>query len=937
MDRAIELRGGRAHNLKSIDLNIPLGKLTVVCGVSGSGKTSLAIDTLYAEGQRRFIESFSAYTRQFLERMDKPDYDTLENLPPATAVLKQTTALSNRSTVGTSTEIVDYLRLLYSKIAEIRCIRCDSLVQAHSPQTIAAYISQSSASGNWVIAFSFEWSSRQELSEQLAELQQSGFVRLILQGRMIHLARDDRASWAPTIPEQGIGWVAVDRVKPGSSDARVTESLETAFDRGDGELALLVPDADQPSGGENNLEIDGIHHRLLRFGSSLQCVQCGIEYPQPEPRLFSFNSPIGACSQCEGFGEISELDWTRIVPDPKKTIRGQAIAPWSTPAYLYGYEELLACAKSLKIPLDVPFQELTDQQRTLILEGSEKHEFGGLKGFFEQLDRKKYKMHVRIFIQRWRSYRTCPGCNGRRLKEIVCAYRIADHHIAELCSLQVGQTRSILESVVLDDRQRKLVKDPLKSILERLRYLEQVGLGYLTIDRVLRTLSGGEAQRVALTAALGSDLTSMLYVLDEPTVGLHPHDTQQLVGAIQQLRDRGNTVLVVEHEPPLMENADWIVEIGPEAGEGGGKVTFQGTPKQMKVGSCLTADYLKGHRGLSSNNRRPTNRGWIGIRGASGNNLRKIDVDFPLGVLCVVTGVSGSGKSSLVQDTLFGALSQRLDKEPVPTLPFVDCVGEGQIDDLVMVDQSPISRSPRSIPATYIKAFDEIRSVFASSVDAKMRNLSSSHFSFNHEQGRCPDCEGSGIREIDMLFLANIQMKCPTCHGSRYCNEVLSVRYRDRSIADVLDMTCLQAHSFFRGHPKIQQRLQTLNEIGLGYIHLGQSATTLSAGEGQRLKLASYLTAHGRKGTLFVLDEPTTGLHFQDVVRLLDCFTMLLDAGHSLIVVEHNQQVMNAADYIIDLGPGPAEQGGQIVAKGTPEEIAGCCESITGRYLSIGS
>jgi excinuclease ABC subunit A len=625
-----------------------------------------------------------------------------------------------------------------------------------------------------------------------------------------------------------------------------------------------------------------------------------------------------------------------IVPDPAKSLRDGAIAPWTTPAYRHELDELLALAPDYGIPTDVPFRELTDAQRALIQDGVPTRNFGGLRGFFAWLDRRKYKLPIRVFLSRWRSNSPCPVCRGERLRPEALAVRVGGRNIADVSRMDIRGAREFLSGLPLTAWQQQVAGVLLRQMDARLGYLEAVGLGYLTLDRTLRTLSGGEAQRVALTSALGSSLVHMLYVLDEPSVGLHPRDTQHLLEAIRGLQRRQNTVVVVEHEPALLSAADEIVEIGPAAGERGGDVVFQGTLDALRrCERSLTSDYLFGRLGVSlPDQRRSTTHGWLRLVGARGNNLRNVSVAFPLGVLCVVTGVSGSGKSTLVQDTLYGAVCRRKRKTASAPYPYDEVLGDGQIDDVVLVDQTPIGRSPRSNPVTYIKAFDEIRQVFAATIDARTRNYGAGHFSFNVDGGRCSACAGDGYQEIDMQFLADVFIRCEQCGGKRYRKEILEVTYRGRNIADVLEMTVREAFAFFRGQAKVQAKLKRLMDVGLDYLRLGQGAQTLSTGEAQRLKLATYLSRARRNRTLFLLDEPTTGLHFSDVVRLLDCFDTLLSVGHSLIVVEHNLLLMKAADYMIDLGPGAAAQGGAVVATGTPEEIAACPESVTGQFLS---
>jgi len=625
-----------------------------------------------------------------------------------------------------------------------------------------------------------------------------------------------------------------------------------------------------------------------------------------------------------------------VVPDPSRSIREGAIAPWNSPAYSHELEELMTLAADYGVPVDVPFSALDEGQLAIIRHGVPEREFGGLDGFFAWLERRKYKMHIRVFLSRWRSYRPCPSCGGARLRPEALAVRIGERSIAQIAAMKVDEAQGFIAGLAMTDWERHVGHTMVQQVETQLGYLEQVGLGYLELDRPVRTLSGGEMRRVMMTSALGSTLVNMLYVLDEPSIGLHPRDVGQLLEAIRQLRSRDNTVVVVEHEEAMILAADQVIEIGPGAGERGGRIVFQGTPREMvEAETSLTGDYLAGRRGIvHGGSRRAPDHGWVRLAGARGNNLQDITVEFPLGVLCLVTGVSGSGKSTLVQDTLYPALCRRLRKDGAnKPLEYDDVFGDGQIDDVIMVDQSPIGRTPRSNPVTYLKAFDEIRSVFAGTLEARTRGYSAGHFSFNVEGGRCAACRGDGYVQIDMQFLADVFMKCGQCNGRRYRNEILEVTYRGRSIADVLDMTVREAFTFFRGRPKVQARLKRLIDVGLDYVRLGQPANTLSGGEAQRLKLAAYMSSAKRGRCLFLLDEPTTGLHFSDIVQLLDCFDALLAVGHSLIVVEHNLQMMKAADYLIDLGPGAADEGGRVVAKGTPEMVANCSQSVTAKYL----
>ncbi len=960
----ISLRGVAVHNLKSIDVDIPHRKLVVLCGLSGSGKSSLALDTLYAEGQRRYIESFSAYTRQFLDRLEKPEAERIDGIPPAIAVTGGGGSRSSRATVGTATEVADYLRLLFAKIGQVVCRGCGHAVQRDTPQSVAALLGNLPTGTRYMIAFGLGGNDGSSLAATVTALREEGFVRAIIGQEVVNL--DDATSTqysVPSTPNSELsaqcsvlgtqysvlgtqpasgkpsrsidsGYVVVDRLAAGSAtEQRLRDSLETSFGKGQGKCFAFVENGGSDRG--TAVTLDGRAWRRLAFSNTLACADCGIEYIPPEPRLFSFNSPLGACPNCEGFGNITGVDMDMVVPDASKSIRAGAIAPWTTPAYAHEVEELLALAPDYDIPVDMPFSKLTAAQRELIEHGVPERKFGGLDGFFAWLQRRKYKMHVRVFLSRWRSYRPCPACGGTRLRPEALDARVGGRNIAQIAAMQIGAAAEFFRRLDLSDAQRRIGRMMLEQVQLRLGYLESVGLGYLTLDRTIRTLSGGEARRVSLTSALGSSLVNMLYVLDEPSIGLHPRDVDQLVESIRKLRDRANTVVVVEHEEAMIRAADHVIEIGPGAGERGGRIVFQGTPAEMEASpDSLTGAYLAGRRGSAgAGQRRQPNHGWIRLTGARGNNLKNFTVEFPLGMLCLVTGVSGAGKSTLVEDTLYPALCRRLRKDAPRPLACDDVFGDGQIDDVIMVDQAPIGRSPRSNPVTYLKVFDEIRNVFAETVEARTRNYDAGHFSFNVDGGRCTTCQGEGYIQIDMQFLADVFMKCGSCHGARYRDEILDVTYRGRNIAEVLDMTVREAFTFFRGQAKVQARLKRLIDVGLDYVRLGQPANTLSGGEAQRLKLAGYMSAAKRGRCLFILDEPTTGLHFSDTVQLLDCFDALLSVGHSLIVIEHNLQVMKAADYIIDLGPGAADEGGQIVAKGTPETVARSETSVTAKFL----
>ncbi len=949
----IELRGVEVHNLKQVDIDIPRRKLVVVCGVSGSGKTSLALDTLYAEGQRRYIESFSVYTRQFLERLEKPVAERIDGIPPSIAVTQQAPSRSSRANIGTATEILDYLRLLFAKIGTTYCYECGKIVRKDNPDSVVEMLTGLDEKARYMLAFPADLTPKTSDAENepepkktadedeshrsrvVRELQEDGFVRAIIGDSTVRLEENLDAN---TIEEPQID-IVVDRLTGGTEKARVRDSLETAFAQSSGRAIVLV-DVNEatPELTERGFarEIDGRSWLQIHFNKRLVCDACDITYPTPTPKLYSFNSPLGACPNCEGFGNLIGVDMDLVVPDSSKSLKENAIAPWSTPAYEHELRELMDLADDYGLPTDIPFRELEPRHLELIQHGVPERDFGGLDGFFAWLEKRKYKMHIRVFLSRWRSYTPCPDCEGGRLRKESLAAQVGGINIARISEMKIVEAHRFFDELELTEHQRKVADLMLDQVQSRLGYLNEIGLGYLTLDRSLRTLSGGEAQRVALTSALGSNLVNMLYVLDEPSVGLHPVDTNRLLKSLFDLRDRGNSVIVVEHEEAILRAADHVVEIGPGAGNHGGLVVFEGSPEEMETSEeSLTGDYLAGRRGvMNPEKRRETNHGWVKISGAKGNNLQDLTVKFPLGVLCVVTGVSGAGKSTLIHETLYPALCKRKRKESSQrAMPYDEIFGGGSIDDVIMVDQSPIGRSPRSNPVTYIKAFDAIRNVFADTVDARTHNYTAGHFSFNVDGGRCSACNGDGYVQIDMQFIADVFMRCAQCQGTRYRKEILNVKYRGRSIADVLDMTVGQAYSFFRGQEKVQKKLKRLVDVGLDYLKLGQPANNLSSGEAQRLKLAGYLSTAKRARTLFLMDEPTTGLHFSDVINLLDCMEALLTAGHSLIVIEHNMQMIKAADYVIDMGPGAAEEGGQVVAVGTPEEIAASKESLTARFL----
>ena len=918
------------NNLREVDLDLTHRQLIAFCGVSGSGKTSLALDTLYAEGQRRYIESFSTYTRQFLQQLDKPNAESIEGIPPSIAVTRKSVSRSSRATVGSATQINEHLQLLFSRIGEVICYGCGELVTQDSAESAAERAQDLPDGTRLMVGFPSRRGTQRTDEIWLSDLVSLGYRRCVLDGKTIELNPHavSELGGAEQID------VVLDRLTASEeSMPRLRDSLESALEAGRGACVVWTA-AEAEDASNSTIELDGKPWQQHRYSQSFRCDACGIDYPSPEPQLLSFNNPLGACPTCEGFGNVIDIDMDRIVPNTDKSLRDGAIAPWNTPAYAHELEELLALAKDYDLPVDVPFRELTPEHLRIIREGVPERDFGGLNGFFNWLERRKYKMHLRVFLSRWRSYYPCSDCKGARLKPEALAVRIGGLSVADLSALKIRDALDWLANVELSSWQREVGRLLLDQVVSRLEYLDRVGVGHLSLDRPLRTLSGGEAQRVSLTSALGSNLTGMLYVLDEPCASLHPSDMPQLVGTIGGLRDRGNTVAVIEHDPALIRAADEVVEIGPGAGEFGGNVVFQGSPAEMLEADSRTGDWLTGRRTLGlRGERRPTDQGWLRLDGARGNNLQNINVEFPLGVLCVVTGVSGAGKSTLVEQTLYPAVANRLGIDTDKPAPYDDLFGAGQVEDVVLIDQSPIGRTPRSNPVTYIKAFDPIRALFAESNEAQAKGFKAGHFSFNVEGGRCEACQGEGYTQIDMKLMADVYMRCAECQGTRYRREVLDVKHRGCNIAEVLDLSVREAFTFFRGHRKILARLKCLMDVGLDYLRLGQPANTLSGGEAQRLKMATYVAAPRKGRTLFVLDEPTTGLHYSDVLQLLDCFDSLIDMGHSLVVVEHNSLMMQAADYMIDLGPNAADEGGRIVAFGTPEEVVACEDSLTGQFL----
>jgi len=933
---SIAVSGARVHNLKNISFEIPHNAITVVTGVSGSGKSSLAFDTIYAEGQRRYIESLSAYARQFLERIEKPDVDEISGIAPAIAIKQKNATRNPRSTVATATEIYDYLRLLYARAGRTFCTRCGSEVLRDTIDSITARVLALEPGRRFYVLFRLtipepakKPGSRKALRpagesvrQALLDLQKRGFNRLYQAGQVHEFSSPETlldVNFSQPI------YVLVDRLAV-SPDirSRLADSVEICYRDGKGEAILEFP----PS--EANPET-----QRLVFSDRFECKKCALAYQEPEPRLFSFNNPYGACPRFQGFGNTIDFDIVLVFPDRVKSINEGVIQPWTKPRYRPLWQDLKRFARSRGIPLDVPFRQLTPEQRDAIIEGHRDAGFPGVNGFFSWLERKKYKLHVRVFLSRYRGYATCPDCGGTRLRAEARAVRIHGKSITEVCSLTVAEARQFFDSLELAPEAAAIAERILQEIQQRLRFLDQVGLEYLTLDRLTSTLSGGEAQRIQLATSLGSQLVGALYVLDEPSIGLHPRDTHRLIEILKSLRDLGNTILVVEHDAETIAASDYVLDLGPGAGELGGKLLFAGPRRQLlQSADSLTARYLNGELRIPipSLRHKPSRR-FLRIFGARAHNLRNIDVMFPLGTMVAVTGVSGSGKSTLVYDVLYKALQAK--RAGVNFKELCDRLeGDTLIDQVVLVDQSPIGRTPRSNPATYMKAFDSIRDLFASTPDAKRRGFGPGHFSFNIPGGRCEACQGDGTVTVEMQFLADVELVCEECRGTRFKSAVLEVRYRDKNIHEVLGLTVREALYFFAAAPRVISKLKVLEEVGLGYLRLGQSATTLSGGEAQRLKLAAHLIHTANPGVLYIFDEPTTGLHFDDIQKLLTAFRKLLEGGASLVIIEHNLDVIKSADWVIDLGPEGGAQGGTIVATGTPEQVARNPHSYTGKYLA---
>ena len=921
-ENSIHIKGARVHNLKNIEVEIPHDKLVVVTGLSGSGKSTLAFDTIFAEGQRRYVESLSAYARQFLGKINKPDVDLITGIAPAIAIEQKVNTRNPRSTVGTTTEIYDYLKLLYARIGRTYSPVSGREVRCYGTDDVAEYV-LAHAGERVVIAAPLTLAEGQGLIEKLTLLLSDGLMRVHADGE-VRLIEEVLPGIGPDTRAEGM-LAVIDRLRVAADDdtqTRIRDSVARAFSYGEGLCTILVQ-------GERR-----------EFSSRFEAD--GIEFERPSEHLFSFNNPLGACPRCEGYGKVIGIDEDLVIPDKGKTIYEDAVACWRGETMRKWKEQLVENAYKFDFPIHTPFHELTQEQKRMLWRGNEY--FHGLDDFFAYIDSERRKIQFRVMKARYTGKTTCPECGGSRLRREALYVKVGGKTVADLVVMPVDELIAFFAGLELDGHDTKTAARILVEIRNRLQYLADVGLGYLTLDRLSSTLSGGESQRINLSTSLGSNLTGSLYILDEPSIGLHPRDTNRLIKVLQQLRDLGNTVIVVEHEEEVIRAADYIVDIGPKAGYNGGEVVFSGTlPQLLKSRKSLTADYLTGRRAIAPP---ATERGWsnsILIQGARENNLRNIDVRIPLGVMTCITGVSGSGKSSLAKGILYPALRRLLFDTGVKPGDFDGIGGDVQLlRSVEMIDQNPIGKSSRSNPVTYIKAYDEIRKLFADQPYAQHTGLGASSFSFNIAGGRCEECQGEGVIKVSMQFMADVELVCEACGGKRFRDEILEVKYRGKSIYDVLEMTVDDAIAFFGEDKKdptckrIVERLKPLQDVGLGYIKLGQSSSTLSGGESQRVKLASFLTKDSAQGgVMFIFDEPTTGLHFHDINKLLAAFNALIERGHTIVIVEHNMDVIKCADWVVDLGPEAGTGGGRVVFEGTPRNLEQCPASYTGKYLRL--
>ncbi|OQA16634.1 MAG: UvrABC system protein A [bacterium ADurb.Bin363] len=934
VNKYISLRGARQNNLKNINIDLPGNKFIVITGVSGSGKSTLALDTIFAEGQRRYMESLSVYARQFLERMDKPEIDSISGIPPAIAIEQTDPPRNSRSTVGTATEINDYLRLLFARTGKIYCPSCMRQVEKDTLEKVLEKIMSLKEGTRIFITFPYFMNNASSLQEHLTFLKSKGYIRIMTGKGPVKIDDFDTCrdlisqTTTNQIPQRKI-MILLDRLKVSDeARGRLADSLEIAYREGKGKMEILIEDGE-----------------ILKFTQNLYCSYCERDFLESSPLLFSFNSPFGACPRCHGFGNLIKFDHSLVIPDENKSLREGAVIPWTTPKGKKFFRKVERICSGYQIPVDIPYKDLTEWQKDIIWNG--KGNFPGILGFFEMIEEKKYKLHVRVFLNKFRGYNLCPECMGKRLRPEALCVKIDNRDIAEISSLSAGKALKFFSSLQkgLNEYEYSISELILKEINKRLEYLCNVGLEYLTLDRLTKTLSAGEYQRINLAACLGSSLTGTLYVLDEPSIGLHARDNDRLIGIFKKLRDLKNTVLVVEHDPEIIISSDYVVDLGPGPGKLGGEVIFSGPPEELSLytGKSLTADYLMGEKKIpvASEEREDLfnsfcperTEKYIKLSGAKEHNLKNIDLRIPLNCMVCVTGVSGSGKSTLISDVFFPALKREKGDFSIPSGKYDTLEGADNIEDVIMVDQSPIGKTPRSNPVTYVKAFDYIRNIFSRLAEARVKGLKPGHFSFNVEGGRCKHCEGNGYIQVDMQFMADLYVLCQECQGKRYEKRILDINYKGKNIFDVLNMTVDEGSEFFSPYPVLLKKLKVLQDTGLGYLHLGQPANTLSGGEAQRLKLASHLLSGRGKASLYMFDEPTTGLHMADIEKLLHCLRSLIDKGNSVLIIEHNMEMIKNADYIIDLGPEGGDLGGEIIATGSPEEIMKEERSHTGKYL----
>ncbi len=922
MDSFIEIRGARVHNLKNISLKIPRDKLVVITGVSGSGKSSLAFDTVYAEGQRRYVESLSSYARQFLGRMNKPEVDFISGIPPAIAIEQKVNTRNPRSTVGTSTEIYDYLRLLFARAGRTYSPVSGKEVKKHCADDLVDFLSALPDGTKVILTSPGVIPEKINIPEYFSFLVKQGFIRIEEKGELIRI--DSSPTDSEFHPGQEIN-IVVDRLvisHDADNMSRAAESAQTAFQTGKGYCQILIMDEDS----------------FRRESFSTRFEEDGIEFEEPNEHFFSFNNPIGACPLCEGYGKVIGIDESLVIPDQNLSVYQDAIACWKGETMKKWKERLIAGAEKFDFPIHKPYYQLSDEQRQILWTGN--RYFYGLNRFFEHLEEKKYKIQYRVMLSRYRGKTTCPECRGARLKKETSYVRFSGKSIQELVTMPVSSLYSFFTGLNLSETDLRISERLIREITLRLKFLVDVGLPYLTLNRLSSTLSGGESQRINLATSLGSNLVGSMYILDEPSIGLHPRDTNLLIAVLKELRDLGNTVVVVEHEEEIIRAADEIIDMGPEAGRLGGEVVYQGKVDESASNPSLTSAYLSGRMAVKIPAVRRKWNSYIELKGGRENNLKNISVRFPLHTITAVTGVSGSGKSSLVTDILFNALSNRINGSNLKPGQFRELSGDiAGITGVELVDQNPIGKSSRSNPVTYLKAYDEIRKLFAEQQASVQNNFKASHFSFNIEGGRCEECQGEGLIRVEMQFMADVELTCEACRGMRFKKDVLDVRYHGKNIYDVLEMTIDEAIEFFGSHQgkggkRIVEKLKPLADVGLGYIKMGQSSSTLSGGESQRVKLAYYLSQERENGhMLFIFDEPTTGLHFHDINKLLKSVNALVDKGHSVIVIEHNLEVIKSSDWVIDLGPEGGEEGGYVVFEGRPEELAQSEKSYTGKFL----